>query len=56
MTDTCCPAEKRQQSGAAGQPVQSGVPIYQAAMTDKDGNVVAYDANNVYMSGVADGL
>jgi hypothetical protein len=54
------PVVKRQASatasGSSGQPVQSGVPISQAAMTDANGNILAFDSANVYKAGVAAGL
>jgi len=36
--------------------VQNAVPASQAAMTDASGNVIPFDAKNVYLAGVAGGL
>jgi hypothetical protein len=41
---------KRQANQAAN------VPLNVAAMTDKDGNVVVFDTNGVYLDSVAKGL
>jgi len=42
--------------GVKRQDVQNSVPISQPAMSDKDGNVVSFDASNVYLAGQASGL
>lgn len=34
----------------------SNVPVNVAAMTDKDGNVILFDSNGVYLDSVAKGL
>lgn len=36
--------------------IASNVPVNVAAMTDKDGNVVEFDAANVYLDASAKGL
>ncbi|OIW26551.1 hypothetical protein CONLIGDRAFT_683521 [Coniochaeta ligniaria NRRL 30616] len=41
----------KRQANTAGN-----VPVNVAAMTDKDGNVVLFDSNNVYLDSAAKGL
>jgi hypothetical protein len=36
--------------------IQGGVPVSEAAMTDRNGNVIAFDPNNVYLAAKENGL